>query len=235
MKIEILFPEFCNLYGDISNMKYLRQCLPEAEFIETSVEEEPTFVKEKVDFIYLGPMTERMQEKVIRKLQPYKERIEELIQEKVVFLFTGNSFEVLGEEIQKEDGTKIQGLGIFSITAKQDMMHRYNEAFLGTVAGEDITLVGFKSQFTFSYGENENSYFALAEKGTGINKETTKEGIRKKNFFGTYLIGPLLILNPDFTKYLLKQMGVKEPKLAYEKEVIEAYEQRLKEFKSNRV
>lgn len=27
MKIEILFPEFCNLYGDISNIKYLKKCL----------------------------------------------------------------------------------------------------------------------------------------------------------------------------------------------------------------
>ena len=25
--IEILFPEFCNLYGDFSNMKYLKKCI----------------------------------------------------------------------------------------------------------------------------------------------------------------------------------------------------------------
>lgn len=28
MKIEILFPEFCNLYGDLANMDYLRRCCP---------------------------------------------------------------------------------------------------------------------------------------------------------------------------------------------------------------
>ena len=61
MKIEILFPEFCNLYGDMFNMKYLKKCLPEAEFIETALEEEPTFVKENVNLIYLGPMTEKTQ------------------------------------------------------------------------------------------------------------------------------------------------------------------------------
>ena len=71
LKIEILFPEFCNLYGDISNMKYLKKCLPNANFIETAFDEEPTFIKEKVNFIYLGPMTESMQEKVITKLRPY--------------------------------------------------------------------------------------------------------------------------------------------------------------------
>ena len=33
MKIEVLFPEFCNLFGDAYNMVYLEKTLPEAEFI----------------------------------------------------------------------------------------------------------------------------------------------------------------------------------------------------------
>lgn len=110
MKIEILFPEFCNLFGDISNMKYLRKCLPNEEYIETSIDEEPAFVSQDIDFIYLGAMTEKMQEKVIQKLLPYKERIEELIEKGIVFLFTGNAIEVLGKYIENEDGSKIEGL-----------------------------------------------------------------------------------------------------------------------------
>ena len=31
MKIEVLFPEFCNLFGDAYNMVYLEKTLPEAE------------------------------------------------------------------------------------------------------------------------------------------------------------------------------------------------------------
>ena len=34
-------------------MKYLKMCIPDAEFIETALEEEPAFVKENVNFIYL--------------------------------------------------------------------------------------------------------------------------------------------------------------------------------------
>ena len=44
MKIEVLFPELCNLNGDISNIKYLQKCMPEAEIIETAIEEKPAFV-----------------------------------------------------------------------------------------------------------------------------------------------------------------------------------------------
>ena len=228
LKIEILFPEFCNLYGDISNMKYLKKCLPNANFIETAFDEEPCFAKEKVNFIYLGPMTENMQEKVITKLKPYKERIEELIEENVIFLITGNAIEIFGKYIENEDGSKIEALGVFDIYAKRDMLHRHNSIFIGK--WDNIDIVGFKSQFTFAYGDNEENYFAKVEKGIGLNKESKLEGIMKNNFIGTYLIGPILILNPLFTKKLLEKMGVKEKSLAFEEYLKAAYNQRLEEF-----
>lgn len=228
MKIEILFPEFCNLYGDMFNMKYLKKCLPEAEFIETALEEEPTFVKENVNLIYLGPMTEKTQEKVISKLLPYKERIIELIEKNTVFLFTGNAVEVLGKYIENEDETRIEGLGIFDVYAKRDMFHRHNSFLIGKY--EDIEVIGFKSQFTMLYGDNTNMAFLEVEKGIGINKESKLEGIKKNNFIGTYLIGPLLILNPLFTKKILEMLGV-ENRVALEEETMAAYEERIKEFR----
>lgn len=226
--IEILFPEFCNLYGDISNMKYLQKCIPEANFIETSFNEEPTFVKNDVNLIYMGPMTEKMQEKVIKRLKPYKQRIEELIEKNVVFLIIGNALEIFGKYIENEDGSKIEALGIFDIYSKRNMMKRHNSNFIGKY--EDIEIVGFKSQFTQSYGNNEENYFAKVEKGIGLNPESSLEGIQKNNFIATYVIGPILILNPEFTKKVLKKMGVEEPKLAFEEDVQNAYEQRLKEL-----
>ncbi len=233
MKIEVLFPESCNLYGDIQNMVYLKKCMPEAEFIETAIDEEPKFVKEDMNLIYLGSMKERTQEKVINKLLPYKQRIEELINNNTVFLFTGNSFEILGKYIENEDGSKIDALGIFDIYAKRDMMHRYNGMVLGKI--DDMEIVGFKSLFSFSYGNNENEYFLKLQKGIGLNKETKLEGIRRNNFIGTYLTGPFLIINPLFTKYLMELMGVENPKLEFEETIMEAYENRLAEFKSKRV
>lgn len=229
LKIEILFPEFCNLYGDISNMKYLKKCLPDADFIETAFDEEPCFANEKVNFIYLGPMTENMQEKVITKLKPYKDRIEELIEENVIFLITGNAIEIFGKYIENEDGSKIEALGIFDIYVKRDMLHRYNSIFIGK--WENIDIVGFKSQFTFAYGNNEENYFAKVEKGVGLNKKSKFEGIMKNNFIATYLIGPILILNPLFTEKILEKMKLNNTKIAFEEDIKAAYNQRLQEFK----
>ena len=95
MKIEVLFPEFCNLFGDAYNMVYLEKTLPEAEFIRTKFSDDVRFTEEKMNLVYMGPMTERMQEQVIRKLMPLKEKIQKAIDDGTVFLFTGNALETL--------------------------------------------------------------------------------------------------------------------------------------------
>ena len=40
-RIEVLFPEFCSLFADSSNIRYLEKCLPDAEFVFTSYMDEP--------------------------------------------------------------------------------------------------------------------------------------------------------------------------------------------------
>ncbi len=59
MKIEVLFPEICNLYGDLQNIMYLKQCIENVEIINTSLNQEPYFVKEDVSLIYLGSKISR--------------------------------------------------------------------------------------------------------------------------------------------------------------------------------
>lgn len=229
MKIEMLYPEVCNLFGDISNIKYLKKCIPDAEIIKTDINSEPAFVKQDINMIYMGPMPENIQEMAINKLSPYKERIKELIQNNVVFLVTGNAVEIFGEYIENEDGSRIEGLSIFNIHAKRDMMNRHNSIFLGTY--ENIEIVGFKSQFTMAYGNHQGNYFAKAELGIGLNAETNLEGIKEHNFIGTYIIGPILILNPLFTKKILKMIGCESESIAFEEETMAAYNKRLEEFK----
>lgn len=227
IKIEVLFSEVCNLYGDLFNIKYLQKSIKEVECVYTSLTDEPKFVTEDVDLIYMAPMTEKTQEIVIQKLKPYKDRIKELIEKNKVFLLTGNAFEVFGKYIENEDGTKIEGLDIIPTYAKRRMMNRFNSLFLGKI--EDIKIVGFKAQFSMSYGDNSNNYVFESIKGSGINKESKYEGYRVNNFIGTYLLGPILVLNPYFTKYILKLIG-QEEKVAFEDVAIETYEKRLEEF-----
>lgn len=232
LRVEVLYPEVCNLFGNTYNIKYLEQSVKDIEIINTSLNDEPTFVKENVDLVYMAPMTEKTQELVIEKLKPYTEIIKKQIQENKVFLMIGNALEVFGKYIENEDRSKIEGLGITNLYAKRDMMNRYNSLFLGELEGkETIKIVGFMSQFAKSYGDNSKNYLFKALRGPGLNN-TKFEGVRINNFMGTYVLGPILVFNPDFTKYLLKLLGVKNPKLAFEKEAFDAYNIRLKEFEN---
>ena len=228
MKIEVLFPEFANLFGDCWNWKYLSRCMPEAEFIETGYNDEPRFASEKVDMMIMGAMTEHGQELAIKKLMPYRDRLRELIDGGVVFLMTANAGEVFCEYIENEDGSRIAGLGLVPLHAKRDMMHRHNSDFEGEFDGNVI--MGFKTQFTMAYTPDESHGLFVKNKGVGLNIKAKYEGIRVNNFFGTYLVGPILVLNPPFTKYILNLMGAGDVKLAFEAENMEAYEQRKKDF-----
>ena len=64
-----------------------------------------------------------------------------------------------------------------------------------------------------------------------MNKQSPIEGIHDHNLFATYLLGPFLLLNPDFVQYFLREvLGQKDAKPAYEDTLREAYRRRLAEF-----
>lgn len=231
MKIEILYPEFCNLYGDLGNVLYLEETLKDnAKFIYTNILDKPKFLTEKIDLVYIGSLTENSQKIVLERLLIFKDDIRNKINNGQMFLATGNAFELFGQYILEENGNKIECLGIFNTYAKQEMMKRWNAFCLAEY--EDIQIVGFKSQFTESFPTNENEkipFTAKVIRGSGINKNSKEDIIKINNFYATYLLGPLLALNPLFTKKLLKDIGFTS-ELAYEDIALKAYELRLDDF-----
>ena len=228
MVVEILFPESCNLYGDGANAADLRQTLPEAEFIYTAITDEPYFAKNEPDFIYMGGCSESTQRRVIQKLMPLKDRILELVDKGIVFLATGNAGEIFAKKINYvAEKLEVEALGVFDLEVKTDWFKRYNGKVLSECNG--IPIVGFRSQFSFLYGDNSDCYFLECKRGVGINKESRLEGMRRNNLICTQLVGPLLVLNPKFFQYLLQLRGC-DAQPAHWDAAMAAYQQRLKEF-----
>ncbi len=231
MKIEILFPEVCNLFGEIGTINYLKKIFKDETIYETELFEKPKFLDEDVDFVFLGPSTESIQEKVIELLTPYKNEIDAKIQSGVAFLVIGNSLEIFGNYI--DDGDKrIECLGIFDVHTVRNMNVRHNE--INRLKYKDLDIVGVKSQFTQMY-PNRDYKFMDSVFGKGLNEGILEEGIKYKNFYGTYIIGPLLLLNPEFTKLMFKEIGYTIDELPFESLLVEAHEARLgyhnKEYK----
>ena len=227
--IEVLYGEFANLFGDLQNVHYLADCIEGCRVVNTALDDVPAFMREQVDLVYMGSMTEDQQELALAALRPYKDALVARTEAGGVTLFTGNAMELAEDYIECEDGCRIEGLGIFAgIHARRQMMDRYNSLILAEF--EDLKLVGHKAQFSHSYGDNSECCFCDVVRGDGLCPGSKKEGLRKKNFICTSILGPFLPLNPLFVKRQLALMGVEEPKLAFEATAMAAYEKRLAEF-----
>ena len=186
--VENLFPELCNIYAESYNPEYLARCSDEIDLRRTNHKDVPAFVTEDVAMVYLGCSPERKQEQIIELLRPYRSRIEELIEKGTVFLVTGNAVEIFGREIR--DGQRvIPALGLFDFYAVRYMdRDRHNSQYIAPFTTEDgqvITLLGHRSQFSFSYGDFSREPLAVVERGIGMNPETRYEGVRRNRFFGT--------------------------------------------------
>ncbi len=228
MKIEALFPEVCSLFGDGKNIKYLELMLPEAEFIKTPLTGEP-YLAPDVDLVLIGSMTERTQRMVLEKLIPCKEKLLALVDSGVPILATGSAADIFCREIHYvTEKIDAEGLGIFDLEVRTDLFKRYNGKVLGRSG--DLTLTGFKSQFSFFYGDNSAFPFMECERGIGINPQSRLEGMRRNNLICTQLLGPLLPSNPLFAEYLVSLTG-RAAEAPFKKAAMAAYEQRLREFR----
>ncbi len=236
--IEVLYPEYANQAGDNGNAMYLRACLPNATFVETTHDDVPYFAENAPSLILLCGMSEAQQVNTIELLRPYRDRLAELVESGVPMLFTGSAPEVLGEKIVNPDGSETPALGLFDFVTHCNIPARYHDVVIGDLLDAQggscgIDVVGFKIQFT--QAEKGAAFdaqpFCRNEVGFGFNKQSKDEGFRKNNLMATWMIGPVLPLNPDFTRYLLDLIGEKDAPLAYEADVRTAYEDRLRTFR----
>lgn len=234
-KVEFLYPEFTYLYGESFNVEYLKKCSKEIQVIETHVGESPKFITGGADMVYIGSMTEDDQEKTIELLKPFRNFIIHAIQSGTVFVVTGNALEIfgtriIGDDVLSDDKKEVQGLCIFDMmTVRKLREPRQNSYFLGNFSG--MLTIGFRSQSSFTYSENDYSFIKVY-KGSGMNPDTDKEGIHVKNFFATYSLGPFLMMNPIFTKYILRKLGLKDD-LYLEDHVQEVFDNKLEELRNN--
>lgn len=229
MIIEILYPQLCCLYGDKGNTQFLRKCLPDAEFRVTGLNDRPAFLDDDVALVCLHSMSEQSQEWILDRLMPYREEIAARCQEgHALFFLTGNALELFGRTIVKENGEEIDGLGVYDFTVKRHAPRRFNTLLRGEFEG--MTLLGYTSRFSDIHGADPAKALCRVDIGKGGDGEGDAEGLRDGRVLATYMLGPVLVANPDFAKWLLKQLGVDDPVLPFEDALYQSYETRRKEY-----
>ena len=184
IRVAYLYYDLMNLYGEIGNLKVIEYQLKKQKINviidKLSLNDKIEF--EKYDLIYMGSGTKKFTLLVLEDLKKYKQQIKEYIENNKFMLVTGNSINVFSKKIGDTEA-----LNIFDFNISYS-----NTRLVGDVILDNI--IGFQNRDTL-IENNNNPIFNNSE-----------IGIHYKNFYGTYIIGPLLIRNPNFSQKFIKNL-----------------------------
>lgn len=205
IKVAHLYYDLMNLYGESGNVKALKMQL-EGQGIKTTIkfltiDDDLNF--KDYDIVYIGSGTENNQKIVLNHLLKYKKDIEGAIEKGVHFICTGNALELFGNVIEDVNNKKYTALGMFDFDVKQEEVRMVDEVLFKTDLINKYIL-GFQNQSGHIKSDILNLFDVV--KGIGSYIGSKKEGIHYKNFYGTYVIGPILVRNPELLKYLVKEI-----------------------------
>ncbi len=232
-KIAHLYYDLMNLYGENGNIRFLKKKLDDqdidAEVYFLSIEDKIDF--DKYDFYYLGMGSLENQEIVLNNLMKYKDKIIEAINRNKFFLVTGNAIDLFGMKLTKASGKELKCLEAFTYEALEEDFRIVGSQYYETDLIKQ-KIIGFQNRNSVIKNANE-SLFKVID-GTGYNPKEKEEGIHYNNFYGTYLIGPLLVRNPYFCDYLVneicKYLNIKYKTADINDYAYKAYHEYIKNF-----
>ena len=205
IKIAHLYYDLMNLYGENGNIMALEKGFNDQEmYTETSnltIGDKIDFNKYDID--YMGCGSEENQSLVIEDILKYKDKIKNAIENNKHFIFTGNSYEILGKYIEKTNGSKIETLGLFDYYSKEVDKRIIGEEILECNLYKDVVIAFQNRQCVLN--NKDNHLFNIIE-GYADNYKSHNEGLHYKNLYASYNLGPLLIRNPLLKNHIIKEV-----------------------------
>lgn len=217
-KIAHLFYDLLNMYGENGNVRALVKKLEEqgikvrVDFL--SLEDDIKF--NNYDLIYFGSGSDENLLLAANYLKKYKDEIIKAINDKKYFIVTGNGLEV------------IANLNVLDFKIKQIPFQIIGEQVYESKLIKH-KIIGFQNRHSIIEECHEENLFSVIS-GTGWSIKGKYEGTKKNNFYGTYLLGPLLIRNPYFLEYLVKDILKDKYKKSKEDISFKAYHEFIKNF-----
>ena len=243
IKIAHLYYDLMNLYGENGNIRFLKKVLND-QGIDVKVSK--LTIGDKIDFnsydfYYIGCGSDENLLIVLDDIKKYKDDIKKCINDKKFFLATGNSIELFGTVIFGEDNNNpgalipYEGLSIFDYHSPLEKERIVGEQYFETDLIKE-KIVGFQNRSHSIEGCHDNLFKVI--NGCGYSSTNSAyEGVHKNNFYGTYLFGPILVRNPYFTDYLVKNIckinKIKYKNPDYNDTCYRAYQEYLNNFYNN--
>lgn len=199
-----LYDELLDLYGDSGNILLLRRRI-EGMGYECSVKtvglgDEIDF--SGVDMVYVGPGKHKNLKAAAEHIVKYKDELKAYIDNDGLVLATGSSQVLFGKEY---DG--VECAGIFDYTAIETGNVNTDDIVAYMADKPNALCYGFVNRTSYLSDESsETPAFKIHESTYSKDFPANTEGRIKNNFYGTWMLGPVLVKNPDFAKMFLKKL-----------------------------
>ena len=223
IKILHLYYDLLNIYGENANPRALVKSIEEQD---VKVKVDFKSLEDKIninsyDFIYVGSGSNESIDLAKNDIKKYTKDLKKYIKDNKFLLATGNSLELFDNILDYE--TKRTDFRIV-----EEQVYKFNEI--------DEIIIGFNNRSSVIKHTKEEPLFSV-EVGTGYEPNKKLEGIKHNNFYGTYLLGPILVRNPYFLNYIVKKLlESKDIKYTKKEEGIPfiAYREFIKNFVENK-
>lgn len=224
-KILHLFPRLLSLYGEYGNVAILQRTL-ESNGVPVSVTESESAEIDfcDYDFVYVGSGTEDNLMVAASRLADAKESIAAAMEKGTLFLATGNAMALFGRTITRLDH-QVAGVEAFSYTTNI----REDKRYLGDVLTTDGNVcaartLGFINTSCVYTGVKRPLLELELGARLGNDKLSAADGILEEHFIATQLIGPFLVKNPHFLRFVCEKLTGEKMTIDPQSNQVKAYE-----------
>lgn len=211
-----------SLYGEYGGIAVLKRALEkEGHAVIVDHSDEGTVPFGDYDMIYAGSGTEEALLEACRRLAPAADSVRENIAAgRTLWIATGNAMALFGKTVIRGE-VSLAGAGAFEYTTEMD-----RKRYLGDVltTGENIfggPCVGFVNTSCRFLGMDAPVLEMRLNPTLGNDKASPAEGFLRGNFFGTQLIGNVLVKNPHVMRWTCYRLTGNAPvgrKATYQEE-----------------
>lgn len=135
----------------------------------------------------------------------YKDNIIDYIESGKTFVATGSSNMLFGKSFKMLDGKTYEGIGLFDCTAEEfDGLYVSDAVLVPQFAPQEKVFgVYYRCEEVIYNTPNQNRLFKVLKADGGKGNVGEGEGIRIKNLFATWCLGPVLVRNPIMMQEIL--------------------------------
>lgn len=203
-----MFPNLLNLHGERVSVQMLQRVGAELG-LEVEICRIEDFDQRipygELDILVFLPGEISSFRYLVPALERQMNELTAFVEEGGYVLALGTTGLMFGREITREDGSRVKGLGLLDLTAKERKFVWGDDLYL-KVLDSDMELIG--SQIMMADVETSTP-FAEVLYGRGNNKTGT-DGARYRNLIYTNCTGPVLMKNPRFAEAILRQVSGEE-------------------------